>query len=279
MTSTWVEGAGGLRLHVYEAGVPEGRPIVFVHGWSQSYLSFVEQWRDPVLAGEFRLVAVDLRGHGRSAAPTDDPELYRPSETWAEDLALVLAQLRLVRPVLVGWSYGGFVVGDYLRRYGDAALAGVNFVDWAVIMGESGAQAGLIGDGFFDFYAGAISADLEENIRAMRSFVRACAAVELSAEQVERVLAYNMLVPPFVRWAMTTRPDSDNTAELEALTVPVLSTQGMRDTVALPASSAYIADHVERCQVSRYEHAGHSPFLEFPARYNRELRDFVRSLG
>jgi non-heme chloroperoxidase len=275
--SRWVEGSGGVRLHVLDAGNPDGMPLVFVHGWSQSYLSWIEQWTDPVLADEFRIIAVDLRGHGKSEAPAD-ADAYRDGGIWAEDLHNVIESLGLVAPVLVGWSYGGFVVGDYLRRYSDSAISGVNFVDWAIIMGEAGGRAGLIGNGFFDFYPGSISDDLLENIEAMRAFVRACAAIELTPAQVETMLAYNMAVTPFVRWAMTTRPDSDNTPELEALRVPVLSTQGSLDNVALPASADYIAAHVKTCTVSVFEGAGHSPFLEFPQRYNRELRDFARSL-
>lgn len=278
MTARYVTSHDGLRLHVHEAGNPDGRPIVFIHGWSQSYLSWMEQLSDPTLTGSFRLLAVDLRGHGKSDAPLDDPERYRPSATWAEDLHRVIEALATTPPVLVGWSYGGFVIGDYLRRYGDGGLAGINFVDWAVIMGASGGDAGLIGGGFFDYYDGAIADDLETNIEAMRGFVRACTATALSQERVEQLLAFNMAVTPFVRWAMTSRADSDNTPELEALSVPVLSTQGLLDDVALPASADYIRAHVADCAVSLYEQAGHSPFLEFPERFNRELAEFVRSL-
>ncbi|GAB3597040.1 alpha/beta hydrolase [Microbacterium tumbae] len=249
-----------------------------MHGWSQSHLSWIEQIRDPQLADEFSLIAVDLRGHGTSDAPLGDPEVYRASEIWAQDLDGVIGAFTSAPPVLVGWSYGGFVIGDYLRRYGDAAIAGVNFVDWAVIMGASGGEAGLIGGGFFDYYDGAVSDDLGENIAAMRGFVRACTAVPLSTDRVEEILAFNMTVTPFVRWAMTTRPDSDNTPELRALTVPVLSTQGAQDDVALPAAAEYIRRNVADCRISLYDGAGHSPFLEFPERFNRELGEFARSL-
>jgi len=278
MVARYVRSHDGLRLHVDVSGNAEGRPIVFVHGWSQSYLSWVEQLRDPALSDEFHLIAVDLRGHGASDAPVDDPERYRASEIWAQDLDAVIRACATRPPVLVGWSYGGFVIGDYLRLNGDGAIAGVNFVDWAVIMGSAGRDAGLIGDGFFDYYDGATSDDLKANIVAMRGFVRACTARDLSPERVEEILAFNMKVPPFVRWAMTTRQDSDNTPELRALTVPVLSTQGGRDDVALPAAAEYVRQNVADCRVSLYEECGHSPFLEAPERFNRELADFVRSL-
>src|SRR4051794_8291040 len=58
-----VRGGGGLRLHAREWGDPEGPPVVFIHGWSQSQLCWARQTEGP-LADEFRIVTFDLRGHG-----------------------------------------------------------------------------------------------------------------------------------------------------------------------------------------------------------------------
>ena len=65
-----VRGGGGLRLHVREWGDPQGPPIVFVHGWSQSQLCWSRQIAGP-LAEDFRIVTFDLRGHGMSEKPPD----------------------------------------------------------------------------------------------------------------------------------------------------------------------------------------------------------------
>ncbi len=111
-----VRGGGGLRLHVREWGRADGPPIVFIHGLSQSHLCWAKQY-ESALAEEFRLVAYDLRGHGMSEAPLE-AEHYADGVLWADDLAAVIEQLRLDRPVLVGWSYGGFVICDYLRAHG-----------------------------------------------------------------------------------------------------------------------------------------------------------------
>src|SRR5690349_6101948 len=108
-----VPGGGGLRLHVREWGNLEGRPILFIHGWSQSHLC----WRKQVassLGNEFRLVAFDLRGHGMSEAPSQSQH-YTRAGLWAYDLAAIIDELGLERPILVGWSYGAFVICDYIR--------------------------------------------------------------------------------------------------------------------------------------------------------------------
>ena len=118
-----VTGGGGVALHVREHGDPDAAAaIVFVHGWSQCDRCWDRQFEGQ-LASSFRLVAFDNRGHGMSDRPSD-PAAYTDGRTWAEDLAAVIEGAGLSRPVVVAWSYGGFIVADYVRAYGDGALAG-----------------------------------------------------------------------------------------------------------------------------------------------------------
>jgi non-heme chloroperoxidase len=142
-----VRGGGGLRLHVREWGRPDGPPILSIHGWSQGHLCWARQYGS-ALAEEFRLVAYDLRGHGMSEAPLE-PEHYTDGRLWADDVAAIIDQLGLDRPVLVGWSYGGFIICDYLRAYGQDRIAAVDFVGAATTLGEA-AFGTLIGPGFLD---------------------------------------------------------------------------------------------------------------------------------
>ena len=174
---TRVQGGGGLRLHVREWGKADGPPILFIHGWSQNHLCWAKQY-ESALADEFRLVAYDLRGHGMSEAPLE-PEHYTDGELWADDVAAIIDQLRLDRPVLVGWSYGAFVICDYVRAYGQERIAAIDFVEGAVKLGEA-AFGTLIGPGFLDHFADATADDLPTNIRGMRAFVRACVAKPLA---------------------------------------------------------------------------------------------------
>src|SRR3954447_12483580 len=111
VTTREVRGGGGLRLHVEERGDPGGQPILFVHGWSQSQRCWSRVVAGP-LAERFRIVTFDLRGHGMSEQPLE-PEAYLDPRLWADDLAAVIEQSELGRPVVVAWSYGGFVVTDY----------------------------------------------------------------------------------------------------------------------------------------------------------------------
>jgi pimeloyl-ACP methyl ester carboxylesterase len=115
-----VPGAAGTEIRVDETGDPAGRPVLFIHGVSQFRLA----WRRQLSSGlgrDLRLVAMDLRGHGQSDRPADG---YADSEAWADDVHGVITALDLDEPILCGWSYGGVVIGDYLKHYGEDALAG-----------------------------------------------------------------------------------------------------------------------------------------------------------
>ena len=96
------------------------------------------------LAKEFRLVTYDLRGHGNSDKPLE-PEKYKESKAWADEVQAIINAANFKRPVLVGWSYGGHVIADYLKIHGAAGLAGLNYVDAVTKSDPSfyGAPAGL----------------------------------------------------------------------------------------------------------------------------------------
>ena len=107
----------GARLHVADSG-GSGPPVVLLHGWPQHWWT----WREvmPLLAGDFRVLAVDLRGFGWSEAT---PRGYRKEEL-ARDVVGVLDALELEQVCLVGHDWGG-VVGfivclehpERVRRY------------------------------------------------------------------------------------------------------------------------------------------------------------------
>jgi pimeloyl-ACP methyl ester carboxylesterase len=217
---------------------------------------------------------MDLRGHGQSGAPSGR-ESYTAGDLWAEDVRAVIDGLGLGRPVLVGWSYGGLVVSDYLRRFGDDGIAGVNFVGAAVGIGPDWFGA-RIGRGFLDHAPNACSEDQTVALQAVRAFLGTCFARPVAAADRELAMGWTMLVPPSVRAHLIDR-EEDFTPDLARLRVPVLVSQGALDTVILPAMAGTIRDHVPRCEMSVYEDAGHAPFLEEPERFNAELAEFVRS--
>lgn len=271
MRNHTITGGGGLPLHASEWGDTTKPALMFIHGWSQSYLSWVRQF-EADLARTHHVVAIDLRGHGMSGKPLD-ADAYSDSNLWADDIDAVINTLALKQPVLAGWSYGGLVICDYLRLRGDAAIAGVNFVGAATVLNEA-AFGTLIGPGFLDHFANASSPDMATSIEAMKQFLHACFEIEPERSDFETALAYNMLVPPQVRGNLGAR-ELDNTDILAAMTKPVLVTHGRADRVVLPAAGEYIRTHCPTATLSWYDGIGHAPFLEDAPRYNRELAAFV----
>ncbi len=272
MKTHTVTGGGGLRLHVREWGQAGGPPILFIHGWSQNHLCWDKQY-ESALRDEFRLVAYDLRGHGMSEAPPG-PGPYTDAALWADDLAAIIDELGLDRPVLVGWSYGAFVICDYIRAYGQARIAAVNLVEGVVKLGEA-AFGTFIGPAFLDHFVDATADDVPANIRGMRGFVRACLAKPVSADDFETALCWNMVVAPQVRASLAAREIDDDDV-LRTLGVPLLVTQGRADTVVLPAMAEHVLATCPAAEASWYDGVGHVPHLEDPGRFNRELAELTR---
>ena len=266
-----VKGAAGVNLHVREYGKSTGIPILLIHGWSQSQSCWSKQYESE-LKDDARIVAFDLRGHGMSDAPVRIDQ-YTDGDKWADDIAAVIDELALDRPILVGWSYGGYIISDYVRRNGQGKIAGINFVDAAVVLGPK-AFGTLLGPGFLENAPGACQDDLPTNIAAIRRFLRACIVKPISQDDFEEILAFNMIVNPKVRAAMAQRV-LDFAALLEGITVPVLVTQGRLDTVVLPAMADYILKHCKTAKASWFDGVGHAPFLEEPLRFNTELKHFA----
>jgi len=262
-----VRAPDGTRLAVYEWGKAEGPEIVLVHGFAQCHLCFEPQVH--ALADRFRVVAFDFRGHGASEQPAD-PAAYQGHRVWADDLAAVMAAKGLKRPVLVGWSMGGRVIRQYLINYGDAAIAGINFVASLVIE-----EPHFRGPGAPKPLPDRMT--LAEEIDNAIDFIDGCFFKRPSEAVFRRALGYNVRVPSSVRRAIagwsTAAPLTIDA--LRRVTVPVLITQGRQDTVVLPAAAEMAARTIAHARLSWFDDCGHSPFFEDAGRFNDELAAFV----
>jgi len=263
-----VKTTDGLTISAQEWGNPAGPEILFIHGFSQSHLSWMRQV-DSDLAKDFRIITYDLRGHGNSDKPLD-PARYRDSKAWGDEVQAVIDTAGLKRPVLVGWSYAGRVISDYVATHGAGQLAGINFVDAPIK-----ADPALIGDNLKNLPLMA-SEDLVTNITATRTFLHGCFSRQPSADDYETMLAFNMMVPPKVRAGLSGRP-LDATEMMSRLKLPVLVTHGAEDRNAKLGAGQYTASVIPGAKLSVYEGVGHSPFYEDAPRFNTELAAFVRA--
>jgi non-heme chloroperoxidase len=95
-----------------------GQPVVFSHGWPLSSDSWESQMVFLASNG-YRCIAHDRRGHGRSSQPWHGNEM----DTYADDLAALMAKLEVENAVLVGFSTGGGEVARYIGRHGTKLVA------------------------------------------------------------------------------------------------------------------------------------------------------------
>ena len=253
-------------ISAQEWGNPGGLEILMIHGFSQSHLSWSRQFGSE-LAKSFRIITYDIRGHGGSEKPLDAAH-YRDHKRWAEELNAVMEGAKLKRPILVGWSYGGRIIVEYLMEYGDKNIAGINFVGaFTKVVPE------LLGPAT-PAVMKMVSENPAENIENTRSFLQFSTANALPPDELEMMLAYNMEVPAKVRRHLLHRPAAYE-ATLRKITVPVLVTHGIEDRVALVPMARYTESVVANAQVSLYNGVGHMPFWEDASRFNRELDEFV----
>jgi non-heme chloroperoxidase len=106
----------GARISYDDVGT--GRPVVLIHGVSMSRRFF--ERNVAALSEGFRVVNVDLRGHGESPAHEGGHTVAQ----YARDVRHLLEGLRLDDAVLVGWSMESLVVWDMIRQFGAEGLAG-----------------------------------------------------------------------------------------------------------------------------------------------------------
>src|SRR5882762_10583806 len=108
----------GLKVRALERGDPESPAVVLVHGWGCSVYVFRRNM--PALADAgFRVIAVDLKGHGLSDKPIA-PDEYT-IDSLVEHLRDILDALQLERPALAGHSLGGSLIYHFAARYRDRA--------------------------------------------------------------------------------------------------------------------------------------------------------------
>ncbi len=246
--------------------------MLFLHGFSQCRLSWGRQYESD-LADDFRLVAMDYRGHGLSEKPIG---VYGDSAMWAEDVHAVITELQLERPVLVGHAYGGVVIGDYLRYHGDEHLSGI-VLDGANSKVGTEAARTFVSEEFRALIPGLFSNRVDESMRSLAELMRLCHG-ETSPDDLYFFLGFNTIVPPYVREGLMSRK-LDNDDVLAALRVPALVIHGQSDPIVFPTLAKYHAGLIPNARLFLYDSVGHAPHWENAKRFNRDLRQFVSRLG
>ncbi|NOX74397.1 MAG: alpha/beta hydrolase [Alphaproteobacteria bacterium] len=264
-----IKGGGGLELFVNDQGPKDAPALLFVHGWAQSHACWQEQAE---LAENYRLVALDLRGHGASDKP-EELAAYTDVSLWGADINAVIQELNLDNPILVGWSYGCLVLATYLDAYGDSDIAGVVLAGGTLAIGDA-REAWMIGDKGAAINFNLVSNNDADRLTATREFVANCTAEPLDDDLTEKLVASNMQCPAHVRRSLFAY-SWDVQPVYKKLSKPALVIHGVEDRVVAPLVGITASELIPNADLALYESTGHAPFLEQPERFNTDLSQFA----
>jgi len=230
--------------------------VVLIHGYGQDH----RVWGplpQALAKAEVAVFSYDLRGHGRSGRPRK-AAAYRTDRYWAGDLWAVLDSLPPRPTVLVGWSYAGRVVVDYLRYFGPRDLAGICLIGASTQDGE-----GFLAPEVMGMARAIASGDPDLAARTLEALVPLFFEVPPAPETLAALLeTARGAAPQALRW-MNDRP-LDGDALLQALDLPFLILQGAADRIVLTPMARHMAAQVTGAELVLMPGIGHLPFLEAP---------------
>ncbi len=249
--------------------------IIFVHGFTCSLSDWSNQM--PSLSDRYRCVAVDLPGHGDSAAPRE-----ATIETLANSVNHMLDKLALDEVVLIGHSMGCRVISE-MARQSRARVRGLVYIDGSIVADENVEAAvsssieiiDRVGmrqflDMFYhDFFAVSTALAIRESIWGRFSSIDIPFAQELWLNMI--------------RWdALQSR------SILTSLDVPALVIQStflnsdLKRVSLSPGQSSTWVDEVSKAVdgavVQIIENVGHFPMLEAPEQTNEVIHRFIQKI-
>lgn len=248
----------------------EGRPIVFVHGWGGSGDVWDYQVLD--LADRFRVITVDLRGHGDSDKPWGDYSY----ETFCGDLAVLMKDLSLDDVTLVGWSMGGHIGLKFAQTIGAPVTrlvltgSGPRFLQAAdaPFGGAPESAQGL---------CDAVRFNRVETIHGLYANNFHRTDLDLTREWLIRI---GLQVPAFVGLqSFEALLAEDLRAGLEGIDIPVAVFSGRHDQIWDPQWSEVVAKSVPGATLTYFENSGHVAFIEDRVEWNAALARFVDAGG
>ena len=265
----------GVNLYYEDQG--EGTPLVFIHGWTCSS----QVWRKnvPELAKQFRVVTLDLRGHGNSVKTLEGHNVPQ----YARDVRALIEHLGLNDAVLIGWSLAGPVVLSYWQQFAaDSRLKGVGLIDFNSSPLSSAAwNSHRLKNFNLDAMNAGFVAMLDDPAGYAAGFAkRMFFREQVSEADLQWITAEIRKAPPWIATAIySDYLTRDYTDVLPTITLPgivfaadsPIAEQGL-------AQGRYLAGLMPNSQFIGFDDAGHILFYEQPEKFNAALTNFVIEL-
>jgi pimeloyl-ACP methyl ester carboxylesterase len=266
----------GARLAFRDSG--SGTPLVLLHGLMAHAGFFAGQ---AALAGDFRIIAIDLRGHGesRGASPAGD-EAGATVERMAADVAELAAALDLEGAIGVGWSLGATVLWHVLagpagRRFAGAVVVDMtarvrNDAEWDLGLSPEACEARSIAirDDFESFAANAGQAIFAQPVAPGHRALADWASLQFARNHSGAIASI---------WASLVRQDVR--ALLDRIEHPTLIVHGGRSELYGEDTADHLVAALPDARAVRFENSGHAPHLEEPDLFNATLKEFADRLS
>jgi pimeloyl-ACP methyl ester carboxylesterase len=249
----------GLKIHSSSAG-DGSKTIILVHGWTCDDSSWTEQV--PALAKTFRVVTLDLPGHGRSDSPRDG---QFSMDLFARAVEAVRSESKADKVVLVGHSMGTPVIRQYARSY-PQHVAGLVLVDGLVFMPAASGRAA----------APPIQLGGPEGLKARENMIKGMFTPATPPALQQHVLKMMLGAPEATAsGAMLATFDAANWKD-EVMTMPVLGIYAEKSQLGNQEYSKRIFPALEYTEIPG---TGHFVMMEKPLEFNQLLTTFVNKIS
>jgi pimeloyl-ACP methyl ester carboxylesterase len=251
----------GARLY-YEA-MGKGPAVVLVHGGLVDSRLWDGQMKP--LSKHFRVVRYDIRGYGRSAAPTGE---YYPHE----DLRALLDYLKIDKATLVGLSLGGIVSADFALEYPARVerlvLAGAGLRGAKLPPDEKAANARRVAasEGMKRYFEEFLKSDMLAGVRDRPA----------AREAMRNMMVENYKADAYIRAGLPQSPEPPTAQRLGQIKAPTLVVVGSLDAKNAQDVADMLSTGIPNARKVVIDGASHHPPVETPEEFNRVLLDYLR---
>jgi pimeloyl-ACP methyl ester carboxylesterase len=259
----------GVTLAYIDTGNPTGPPVVLIHGYTDNARDWVPLL--PYLSKRFRLILVDIRGHGKSSKP----ECCYTRLDFAYDIKLLLDALSIRQADVIGHSLGSIIAQTFAEYWPERT-------DRVVLVSSTGGRPpGSTAPPQFDFAAEIRK--LKDPIDPDSPFMIAWwdSPTPVNPDFIRRQRQDSAAIPLKIWLAVldqalpgaTTYTDLQST--LPRLKAPTLLIWGSKDPLMEEPVRKTLRDALPGAQVKIFEGLGHNPFWEDPAAVGRVINAFL----
>ena len=257
----------GITLAYSDTGT--GLPIVFLHAFPLNRTMWAEQ--EAALSSQFRVITIDLRGHGESDAPLWHYSLDQA----ADDVRALLDQLSITQALFVGLSMGGYILLAFYRKYADR-VKGMVLADTKAQADTSEGKARRFQMAQIAYKQGP-SAIADIMLPTLLSPATIQTRPEI-AQRIRKMIEGNQIsgiVGDLM--AMAERPNSG--PFLKQITCPTQIIVGELDQATPPADAKLMADQIRNSRLAIIPNAAHLANLEQPKEFTKIVAEFSRELA